>query len=76
MSAVFPLYEGIEEMAEEDIKRLVKELRTRMGLTQEQFAAIVGVTFVTVNRWESGKAKPSRLAMMRLEELHEQRIDE
>jgi len=56
-------------MAEKNIPSMIKKIRTRMGLTQEQFAAKVGVTFATVNRWEAGKAKPSRLAMNRLEEL-------
>jgi len=38
-------------------------------MTQEQFAAKIGVTFSTVNRWESGKSKPSPLAMRQIEEL-------
>jgi len=42
-----------------------------MGLTQEQFDAKVGVTFATVNRWEAGRANPSRLAMHRLTKLNE-----
>ena len=47
----------------------IRELRSTLGLTQEQFAAKVGVTFSTVNRWESGKSKPSPLAKQRLDEL-------
>jgi putative transcriptional regulator len=42
---------------------LVSELRFRLGLTQEQFAAKLGVTFVSVNRWENGKTQPSPMAM-------------
>lgn len=42
----------------------------QLGLTQEQFAATVGVTFSTVNRWESGKSVPSPLAMKQIELLH------
>ena len=38
-------------------------------LTQEQFAAKIGVTFPTINRWENGRAKPSPLAMQKIEEL-------
>lgn len=49
----------------------IRELRTSHGLTQEQFAAKVGVTFSTVNRWESGKSKPSPLALRQIEELME-----
>jgi transcriptional regulator with XRE-family HTH domain len=48
---------------------LVRELRERTGLTQEKFAAKLGVTFPTINRWENGRAKPSPLAMQRIEEL-------
>jgi len=52
-----------------DIPRLIRELRERTGLTQEKFAAKLGVTFPTINRWENGRAKPSPLAMQRIEEL-------
>jgi len=52
-----------------DIPRLIRELRQRTGLTQEKFAAKLGVTFPTINRWENGRAKPSPLAMQRIEEL-------
>ena len=52
-----------------DIPRLVRELRERTGLTQEKFAAKLGVTFPTINRWENGRARPSPLAMQRIEEL-------
>jgi len=53
----------------DDIPRLVQELRQRMGLTQEKFAAKLGVTYPTINRWENGRAKPSPLAMKRIEEF-------
>lgn len=52
-----------------DITRLVRELRERTGLTQEKFAAKLGVTYPTINRWENGRAKPSPLAMQKIEEL-------
>jgi len=52
-----------------DMPRLVRELRNRTGLTQEKFAAKLGVTFPTINRWENGRAKPSPLAMQRIEDL-------
>jgi len=48
---------------------MIKELRAKHGLTQEQFAAKVGVTWSTVNRWENDRGKPSPLAMRRIEEL-------
>jgi DNA-binding transcriptional regulator YiaG len=49
--------------------RLIRELRERTGLTQEKFAAKLGVTFPTINRWENGRAKPSPLALKQIEEL-------
>ena len=52
-----------------DMPRLVRELRALTGLTQEKFAAKLGVTFPTINRWENGRAKPSPLALQKIEEL-------
>ena len=54
---------------QKDISRLVRELRERTGLSQEKFAARLGVTFPTINRWEHGKAKPSPLALMQIKDL-------
>ncbi|MDD3249748.1 MAG: helix-turn-helix transcriptional regulator [Smithellaceae bacterium] len=48
---------------------LVRELRALTGLTQEKFAARLGVTFPTINRWENNRAKPSPLAMEKIESL-------
>lgn len=44
-------------------------MRTKLGLTQEQFAAKIGVTFSTVNRWENDKGTPSPLAMQQIDKL-------
>ena len=52
-----------------DIPRLIRALRKRLGLTQEKFAAKLGVTFPTINRWENGRARPSPLALQRIEDL-------
>ena len=56
-------------MANRDLSKMIRKLRTSHGLTQEQFAVKVGVTYSTVNRWENNKGKPSPLAMLRIEEL-------
>lgn len=40
----------------------VRDLRTRLGLTQGELAEQLGVTYVTVSRWENGQARPNRLA--------------
>jgi putative transcriptional regulator len=55
--------------AQSDIPRLVRDLRERTGLTQEKFAAKLGVTYPTINRWENGRAKPSPLALRQIEDL-------
>jgi transcriptional regulator with XRE-family HTH domain len=44
-------------------------LRTRLGLSQEQLARRLGVSFATVNRWESGRSQPSARARRALAEL-------
>jgi DNA-binding transcriptional regulator YiaG len=49
--------------------KLVRELRELTGLTQEKFAAKLGVTFPTINRWENDRAKPSPLALEKIESL-------
>ena len=52
-----------------DLSRLVRKLRERTRLTQEKFAAKLGVTYPTINRWENGHAKPSPLALKQIENL-------
>jgi len=59
----------MNDKSKKDVAKMIRELRAKLGLTQEQFAAKVGVTFSTVNRWESGRSNPSPLAMRRIEEL-------
>ena len=53
------------------VAELVHELRLRIGLSQEKFAAKLGVSFSTVNRWEHHRAMPSPLALERIRELVE-----
>lgn len=40
----------------------IRRLRVALGLTQEEFAHAIGMTVSTVNRWEHGGNKPSKLA--------------
>lgn len=51
------------------IPPLVKRLRQRLGLTQEQLAHEVGVTFSTVNQWENGRRRPQPFLLRRLLEM-------
>ncbi len=59
-------YLGVEQLA---IGQLIRELRQTLKLTQEKFAAPLGVSFPTINRWENGHATPSPLALRQVEIL-------
>ncbi len=37
----------------------IKELREKMTLSQTEFAQVLGVSFASVNRWETGKHEPT-----------------
>lgn len=50
----------------------IKLLRKALGLTQVQFAAKIGVSFATVNRWEMGRTKPSPLAIREMERIQDE----
>jgi putative transcriptional regulator len=52
-----------------DTAALIKEIRGRLGITQEKFAAKLGVTLPTINRWENGRTRPSPMAVQNLREL-------
>jgi len=41
---------------------LVKQVRRQLSLSQEDLARHLSVSYTTVNRWENGKSKPSKLA--------------
>ena len=47
----------------------IKAVRQQSLLSQEAFAQALGVSFTTVNRWESGKSKPAYKAMKQIAEF-------
>jgi DNA-binding transcriptional regulator YiaG len=51
------------------ISDLIRHLRQHLNLSQEKFAAKLGVSFKTVNRWEKGHTVPSPMALKLIEEL-------
>jgi transcriptional regulator with XRE-family HTH domain len=55
-----------------DFAALVRNLRDHLGLTQEQFAQQLGVSFSTVNVWENGKREPLPFLRRRLLEMAEE----
>ena len=52
-----------------DIADLVLETRQRLKLSQVNFAARIGVSFHSVNRWENRRTKPLPLALKQIEAL-------
>jgi len=53
--------------AQLEIANLIREIRSRLGLTQEKFAHHLGVTYLTVSRWENGRTSPSPMALKLIE---------
>jgi putative transcriptional regulator len=52
-----------------ELSHLIRKLRHLTGLSQEQFAAKLGVAFSTINRWENGHMQPSPLALKQLKTI-------
>lgn len=52
---------------EQSLSELVKEIRRQLSLSQEDLARALGISFATVNRWENGLVKPSKLAKTQLD---------
>ena len=56
--------------------QLIKTIRSRANMNQEQFAKALGTTPLSINRWENGKTVPNRMAQTQLVEFcREHEID-
>ena len=60
----------------ENFPECVKEVRRKLGLSQEDLAHALGVSFATVNRWENGKTMPSKMAKTVWKQFYQRKIDE
>ena len=49
----------------------IRKLRKNMLLTQTEFAELFNVSFGTVNRWESGKFRPTMKVKRKLQPYFE-----
>jgi putative transcriptional regulator len=58
-----------------EASQLLREIRSHVGVTQEQLALHLGVTYSTINRWENQRGKPSPLAVQKIEAMLEQMGD-
>lgn len=47
----------------------VKKLRKKMIMTQMEFAEFLGVSFASINRWETGRFEPTIKAKRKLQPL-------
>ena len=44
-----------------NFSELVKAAREKSGMSQEDLARALNVSFATINRWENGKTRPNKL---------------
>ncbi len=47
----------------------IKKLREKMIISQEELGEILGVSLITVNRWENGKYEPTIRLKRKLNDL-------
>jgi adenylate cyclase len=55
-----------------DYPNRVRAIRDALQATQTQLAKRIGVSFATVNRWENGQSRPTRLAWQQILDLENQ----
>lgn len=53
--------------APDNFAKTVREVRRQLGLSQEELAHELGVSFSTINRWENSKTVPFKLARNQFE---------
>jgi DNA-binding transcriptional regulator YiaG len=61
------------KLGDQNVSAIVKEVRRQLGMSQEELAYALGVSFATINRWENGKTSPSRLARNHLKMFCDQK---
>lgn len=73
------ILEGLREIKRGEVGRLttyppVAETRARVGLSQTEFARLLGVSVRTLQEWEQGRRAPSGPARMLLAIAHKKRV--
>lgn len=59
-------------MAKIDYADGILKLRAKLNLTQEELAKLLGVSFMSVNRWENDKYAPTKIVKVKLLQLFEE----
>ncbi|MFI3167382.1 MAG: helix-turn-helix transcriptional regulator [Bacillota bacterium] len=49
-----------------DLSNILINIRARKGFTQTELAEELGVSIVTINRWENSVSKPSKVARAKI----------
>lgn len=58
------------------VKELIRQIRSKANMNQEQFASALGTTVVSINRWENGKSIPNQMAQTNIHQFCKaQKID-
>ena len=47
----------------------ILQLRAKLNLSQEELAKMLGVSFISVNRWENDKYAPTKLVKVKLMQI-------
>lgn len=47
----------------------ILQLRAKLNLSQEELAKMLGVSYISVNRWENDKYAPTKLVKVKLNQL-------
>lgn len=59
----------LENASEKEVRlspKSIKAIRKKFGLTQKDFATLLGASHLSVNRWELGKSKPREALKVRI----------
>lgn len=53
-------------MAKIDYAEGILQLRAKLNLSQEELTKMLGVSYISVNRWENDKYAPTKLVKVKL----------
>jgi len=53
----------------EDLIKKLEQYRLENRITQQELAEMLGVAFVTVNRWLNGRSSPSKIQQYHIRKL-------